>query len=437
MRRTSLHRRLLFGVLGTLALLSVALVIQGQYVNEEAERVVLRSLLDVEMDAAIERLKTSGSATPPQSRNMRLYDGAAAPLPRGLQGLAPGLHDDLEFDGRDHVILVRDALGRRLALALDITDFEREELRLARNVAISSLALAALFSLALAWSLRRMLRPLDALAADIETLDPDRSDQRLRADGRATRELQVIADAFNQYLDRQARFVEREREFVHTASHELRTPVAVIAQAAELALGSPDLGPRDRRHVDRIAAATAHIVDLLTLLLVLARDPRRVAEMTSDCDLAQLLASIVDDHRHLLAGRELTLDTRLPASLPCALPEAVVRAVVGNLLRNAIEHSGRGAIVVGIDDARTIVIDDPGQHMAAAEISALYARAVRDPQMAGRAGIGLQLIARLCEHMDWTLGFAERPGGGTRTRLTFAPPAQRDGPSLEGRPEAH
>lgn len=418
MTRASLYRRLLLGVLGYLALLSLALVVQGQYVNEQAERVVLRNLLDVEMDAAIARA-TAGDARVPLSPGLRLYDGATDAFPRGIQGLSPGLHDDLDLGARTYAVLVRDAAGRRFALALDITDFEHAELRLALHVALSSLALAALFALALAWRLRRLLRPLDTLAGDIATLDPDQGGQRLQAAGNATRELQVIADAFNGYLDRQARLVDRERQFVHTASHELRTPVAVIAQAAELALASPALGPDARRQVERIAASGAHVTDLLTLLLVLARDPARVAGLASDCDLSRVLASVVDDHRHLLAGRVLTLEARLPDTPPRLLPDVVVRAVVGNLLRNAIEHGSRGAVVVAIDADGTVLIDNPGQGLSAAELGALYAQAARDPRMAGRGGIGLPLIARLCEHMGWTLAFSDLPDGGMRTRLVL------------------
>ena len=130
--------------------------------------------------------------------------------------------------------------------------------------------------------------------------------------------------------------------------------------------------------------------------------------------------AVVDDHRHLLAGRELDLVADLPPAPPRMLPEAVVRAVVGNLLRNAIEHSGRGTIALRLQASDVVVIDDPGQHMPAAEISALYARALRDPAVAARTGIGLALIARLCEHLRWTLEFSERPDGGTRTRLVMA-----------------
>lgn len=432
MSAPSLQRRLLVGVLGYLALLSVALVVHGLFVNEQAEQVVLDNLLNVEMDQTVARLREGGV---PEARRgpMRLYDGAAASLPRGLQGLPPGLHDDLDFEGREHVVLVRDALGRRLVLALDLSDFEREEARLTLAVAASSLALVMLLALALAASIRRMLRPLGTLADDIGALAPGPDTRRLQPPGNATRELGVIADAFNAYLDRQALFVRREREFLHTASHELRTPVAVIAHASELALASPSLASPAREQVARIAATCDQVAELLALLLVLARDPERIGAQASAFDLAALLAALADDHRHLLAGRELTLRTELPAAMPARLPEPVLRAVVGNLLRNAIEHSGRGEVVLALD-AGGIRIDDPGQHMSAEEIGARYASAARDPATAARGGIGLPLIARLCEHMHWTLEFREQAGGGTQTRLVLGQGSDVPGPPPGGPP---
>ena len=418
MSQSSLQARLIAGMLAALAVLSIAMVVYGQFINEAAERVVLRSLLSVEMDQAVQRLQGREAAPAAHTGRMRLYDGATAPLPRGLQGLGPGLHDDIVVDGQDTVALVRDALGRRLVLALEIGEFEREEVRLAREVALSSLALVALFALVLAWGTRRMLRPLDTLASEIERLNPDVPASRLQAPAGATRELQVIADAFNGYLERQARFMERERDFVHLASHELRTPVSVVAQAAELALASDSLAPPDRHQLDRIAATSAHMERLIGLLLLLARDPARIVDGACEVDLVAELDSIVDDHRHLLAGRALAIETMLPSSAPRTVPEPVFRTVFGNLLRNAIEHSGRGTLVVRIEAGGDIVIDDPGEGMTASEISARFAQAARQGGGAGD-GIGLPLIARLCEHMQWSLRFEGLDPRGTRTRLTI------------------
>jgi signal transduction histidine kinase len=60
--------------------------------------------------------------------------------------------------------------------------------------------------------------------------------QRIEVDPRGSSELHTIANALNDYLDRNEQFVERERVFISTASHELRTPIAVMTGAAELAL---------------------------------------------------------------------------------------------------------------------------------------------------------------------------------------------------------
>ena len=53
---------------------------------------------------------------------MSFYDGRVAPLPAALQGLAPGIHDELVIDGVIRVVLVRQLADGPVALSLDITD---------------------------------------------------------------------------------------------------------------------------------------------------------------------------------------------------------------------------------------------------------------------------------------------------------------------------
>lgn len=416
----SLRRRLVLGILGYLVLLSVALVIQGHVVNEQAEQVVWRSLLDIEMDQALLR-RGRDPVTPSASTALRLFDGGpSAPLPRAVQGLPPGLHDDVLVDGREHVVLVRDVGARRHALVLDIAEFEADEAEINASIVVSAIAVIVLFALALTWSVGRMLRPLDALAAHIATLRPDVVGGHLVPEPSATRELIVIADALNGYLDRQAQFVERERAFAHTASHELRTPIAVIAGAAQVGLDQRDLPPLVREQLQRIHRTTGEVDALLGLLLVLAREPARIARAATDIDLPALLAGIADDHRHLLRGRDLDLRVHASSDASLHAPAPIVQSAIGNLLRNAIEHSDRGVIDLHLQHPATVLIDDPGHGMSPEEISALFTRLARGEGHAHESsGIGLELIARLCEHLGWTLAFETSPNGGTRTRLAL------------------
>ena len=102
----------------------------------------------------------------------------------------------------------------------------------------------------------------------------------------------VIADALNDYLERNERFVERERVFIDSASHELRTPVAVIGGAAELALGQSAVPAVARNQLSRIKRTAHEVEHLISLLLVLAKDPARIAKASDRVALDQLLPEI-------------------------------------------------------------------------------------------------------------------------------------------------
>ena len=125
------------------------------------------------------------------------------------------------------------------------------------------------------------------------------------------------------------------------------------------------------------------------------------------------------DHRHLTRDKDLSL--ALAPLQPCEIvaPLPIVQAAIGNLLRNAIEHSDRGRITIRLEAPATVVIDDPGHGMSPEEISAIYARLARGGGDRDGSGIGLDLISRLCEHLDWRLDIASGPGGGTTTTLGF------------------
>ncbi|MEI2431983.1 HAMP domain-containing sensor histidine kinase [Lysobacter yananisis] len=414
--RSSLRQRILLGLFGYTALLSIAVVVQGFFVNEHAEHLVWTSLMNTEMDYFVERSRSDPDYRWSDTQALSLYDSATRPPPRELAALAPGVHDEVVVAGVEYVTLVRDIDGRRLTLALDIDDMEHREFDLALTIAGSAVTTLLLLGVVIGWGVRRLVRPLTNMAQRIGGLRPDRSGQRVEVPESASSELVVIADAVNDYLQRNDRFVERERAFIDSASHELRTPISVIAGAAEIALEQNELPAGARHQINRIRRASRDVEQLISLLLVLAKDPKRLSASSDRVALDHLLPEIVEDHRHLTRDKDLTLAVApLP---PCEIlaPLPIVQAAIGNLLRNAIENSDRGEIAIRLHPDATVTIDDPGHGMTPEEISAIYARVARGGREGG--GIGLDLISRLCEHLGWTLRFdkAER---GTRTTLAL------------------
>lgn len=419
--RGGLRRRILLGMLGYAVVLSLGVLAHGLYVNERAEQLVWGTLLASELDQYAERSRADPSWRWRDSETLQLYEGEdAARLPPSLRGLSPGVHDEVRVAGRDHVVLVRDVDGQRLVLALDIEELEADEWELGFTLAMSALLMVVLLGTGVAWGVGRLVRPLTDMAGAIASLRPDRPSERVPVPDDASEELVVIADALNGYLDRHDRFVERERAFVDSASHELRTPMAVIGGATELALGQPGVPLPVRGHLQRIRRTASDVEQLVSLLLVLAKDPARLAASGDVVRLDQLLPDVVEDHRHLTADKDLALVLEALAPCDVVAPVQIVQAAIGNLLRNAIEHSDRGRIVVRLEPGATVVIEDPGHGMTPEEVSAIYARMARAPRRDG-GGIGLDLIARLCEHLGWRLSIASGVGEGTRTTLSFGP----------------
>lgn len=418
-RRRSLRHRILLALLGYVVLLSAVVIAQGFLVHERAERLVWRAMLASELDHTIERMHRDPGYRWANTNNMVLYDGRNPDtVPPVLRGIGPGLHDDLVIGDRSSVVLAREVDGRELLLALDITDFEQREVHTAVNVVGVALVLIVVLGLIVAWVASRMVRPLSRMAEQIGGLRPDLSSQRVEVQDSASSELRVIADALNDYLQRNDRFVERERSFIDTASHELRTPVAVISGSAELALQQHDLPAGARHQLTRIRRTARDVEELISLLLVLAKDPARLSRSSDRVALDQLLPEIIEDHRHLTRDKALTITFASVPTRELRAPLPIVQAAIGNLLRNAIEHSDSGEIAVRLEAPATVVIVDPGHGMTPEEISAIYARIARGGGDRSD-GIGLELISRLCEHLGWRLNVTSDQGTGTTTTLKF------------------
>jgi signal transduction histidine kinase len=414
--RHSLQRRITFGALAYVALLSVAVLLHGWVINEQAEELVWSSLLETEMAYFAGHARDDGWQ-PRDSELLAFYQGTdAVPAPPELAGLAPGLHDELMVNGRETVVLVREQDGRRLVLALDISEFEQLEREIVLKLLLSSLLIVVLLGAAVAWGVARLMRPLRELASRIRDLRPDAAAQRIELPDHASEELVVIADALNAYLQRHDDFIARERAFVDSASHELRTPSAVIAGASELALGA-DRPMSARLRLGRIQRTVRGVEELIAMLLVLAKDPARLARSSDRIELDQLLPEIADDHRHLC--REKALELRVLPLPACEVvaPVAIVQAAVGNLPRNAIENSDSGEVTLRLQPDAVVVIEDPGQGMSPEQISAIYTRQAHG-QGRGGGGLGLELITRLCRHLGWQLRIEPREGvRGTRSTI--------------------
>jgi signal transduction histidine kinase len=415
--RPLLKHRILRWLFLYAVLLSAAVLAGGYVIHERVEHLAWESLLRSELDYYGQRLQANPGYRWRDTDTLRLFGVAGAPpLPANLTSLELGLHDDMVLDGVNSVVLVEQIDGKPVAMALNLTEFEGVEGIITATVAAGTVIVILILGLVVMWRLGLVIQPLAMLARQIEELKPAEPDQKVVLEADASTELVVIAEAFNDYLRRNQSFVEREHAFIAISSHELRTPIAVIAGASELVLDQADVPSAARNQVARIHRTARKVEQLISLLLTLAKDPSRLADSSDLVALDQLLPEIIEDHRHLTRDKDLTLVLEAMPSCDIVAPLTIVQAAIGNLLRNAIENSDRGQIRISLQADATVVIEDPGHGMSPEEISEIYARLARGGGRDG-GGIGLELISRLCEHLGWNLSFSSVPGRGTRTTL--------------------
>ena len=91
----------------------------------------------------------------------------------------------------------------------------------------------------------------------------------------------------------------------------------MITGAAELALEQPGLPPRARQQLLRVCSTASSMEQLIQLMLVLAREPARLAALSEPLALEQLLPEIVADHAYLASGKELSVE--VVDVVPCTI----------------------------------------------------------------------------------------------------------------------
>lgn len=404
-QRRSLRSRIVLGLISYLAILTLGILANDFVVNERAEELVWNSSLNSEMDYLIKRRASDPHYEWPNNDAIAMF----ILDPRNehhasLNKLTPGLYDEFIFEGKMQVIMIREVEGKKIALLIHIDDLEKNEQQVQNTVYLMAGTVSFILCIFIAWASGWLVRPLKDVARQIQELTPDKKNQKIHVPQNSTIELEIIADAMNMYLGKNERFIERERDFINMASHELRTPLSVIDGVVKLSLDDNSLSDTTRNRLFRIQDAIGNVNEMITLLLVLAKDPARVQESSELIFLDKVLIEIAGEYAFFATNKNVNIVLAAMPAVEIFAPLQMVKCALGNLLRNAIEHSHGGEIFILLEQNSTVTIKNRNSELTMKEISELYSRLARKQGRNG-GGLGLELIGRLCTHCDWNLSF--------------------------------
>ncbi|HYW97793.1 MAG TPA: ATP-binding protein [Candidatus Elarobacter sp.] len=193
---------------------------------------------------------------------------------------------------------------------------------------------------------RKSLAPVVAMSTQAGRIGAANLHERLAVQNDRD-ELGHLAQSFNGLLDRLSQSFERQRRFMADASHELRTPVAILRGEAEVALSQQARSLEEYREslgvLHQEAERLTHIVeDLFTLTRA---DAGQYPLQPRDFYLDELIAECVHSARTLALAKKICLNLEEASESPIHADESLLRRMILNLLDNAIKYTPEGGSV--------------------------------------------------------------------------------------------
>ncbi len=215
------------------------------------------------------------------------------------------------------------------------------------------------------------------------------------------KELDAVAIPLQAALQRIDRMLSKEQFLIRTTSHELRTPIAVVATNMELLkrmLRDVQVTGGCSEAIQRIDRATVDMQKITETVLWLGRDPDGEIEQHWIC-LGELVDELITANANLIESKQVELQRKIHQARVKVAPTPC-RIAISNILRNALQYTHQGVIHIVVDANRVHITNhNVGNHS--------FDKTGTDYGF----GLGLALVERICQRLDWYYRNEETNGG--------------------------
>lgn len=263
------------------------------------------------------------------------------------------------------------------------------------NLAISIIALPIIHRLA-----RRWTQPLTNLDNEIDAITPQSNRLKTLTVPQQPLEVRKVAQSFNHLLGRQYRTMQREKEFIANASHELKTPLAGILGHVNLIRRHgdkhPELIAKSLKYIDQEAQQMSQLIN--ELLILEGHQTKKLTEI----NLSKIVFAEVES---LQGAYHQKFITDLNPNISYRITKGDFQSLVHNLLENAAKYSPTNSTInvqLTADDSQIVLkVTDQGQGIAKENRQKVFERFYREDEshsnkIAG-SGIGLSIVKMIIE----------------------------------------
>lgn len=221
------------------------------------------------------------------------------------------------------------------------------------------------------------------------------------------KELNAIANQQQKALLRLSEILDKEQSFLRHASHELRTPIAVVKSNSELLtrILSDDINEdKKAQSLARVSRAALNMQHTTETLLWLSQDSNIEGNgnnklALAHVDLNEMITNLVEDNQYLLQSKHVKISLELTATSIDVL-ETPCRLILNNLIRNAFQYTAEGNVNIQCLEG-SVIVENINQNEEAIDHSGSdYGY-----------GFGLRLVDKIVKKMNWKYQNKDIVGG--------------------------
>ena len=392
--------------------------------------------------ALVESIPAFGGERPRRGGPLLPFGGRRPPPDRGSlpprRPIAPmvfkGYEDSQGVKWRLGGVSNRDVT---VIMALNLADFDDELQRARRGFTIAiPVALCAL--MAGGWLVsQRAVRPLRRVTATASHLSVKDLSQRIELTGNEPAEFSDLIEVLNAMMERLERGFSQARRFSADASHELKTPIALVQGGIESALAECRLADGDPKTLIGIAEEVRRLKGILEGLLLLSRaDSGQLKLVDEAIDLSSEVALFCEDLEVMAEEKGIQLELSIGSNLFVLGDRILLGQAIQNLFSNALKYNEEGGRLwcsLGLEPREVVlVVGNSGSKIPDDEADHIFDRFYRVDKARSRSvdGIGLGLNIALeiirAHRGDLMLTRADDTGTEFQIRLPIHSHAKRE-----------
>jgi signal transduction histidine kinase len=414
-----LHSRIARKMLFLAVLSTIAYSVFVVMLVNRLELLMVTTLLGHEASEMVVELQHNPDIPMPRSASIQAYrlsEDNTIPIPQYLKKLDYDGYVKVEHQDRSHHATVVDLLDDRIYISFDTTDINKTLALLQAILIGGGFIFVILIFASWFWLTKKFVVPVSTLAEEVASLDPNVRNIRIE-EGYKDYEVGIIAQSFDQFLIRMDEFVEREQSFSAAISHELRTPVSVIATALDL-LELDGVTEQQQGVINRIRFSTNYMQKMIESLLFFARNSdEKLAISLKKISLKEVFEETLTQYKDQASIKKLDLLLEVEFDTKIRMVENHIQIILGNLIQNAINNTTVGSIQVVLKQDGFCVIDT-GHGIGSNETDLVVERCYHGPDSDG-CGLGLYLVMKVCKVHGLDLKIDSQLGQGSSFCVTF------------------